>query len=325
MSHNQPGPYGQPQQPGPYGGQPQQPNPYGQQPQQPNPYGQPAPQPGYGYPQQAPQGVPQQGYGYPQQPGMPPQPNQYGQQPPTPPYGGPMQPMQPPAKKKTGLIVVAAIVGLAVVGGGAYALMGSKGGSADISADTKGYKLVAPASVAEFKKDGKSSAEEFSAKDKAELTAAGMKNPTQVAQDYKAGDGANPLTAKALSFKGYYGEVSDPEKLVDAYFALAEKSAAEEDEKVSADFVGSPQAMNPAGFKGAVMKCQEIKITPKESSQPGMPKDMTMPVCLWSDYSTLGFVSAADVAAVMGGTKGYTLEQTAEYTAKLYSTARVKK
>ncbi|MFG2558250.1 RDD family protein [Streptomyces sp. NPDC048496] len=33
-----------------------------------NPYGQ---QPGYGYPQQAPQGVPQQGYGYPQQPGQP--------------------------------------------------------------------------------------------------------------------------------------------------------------------------------------------------------------------------------------------------------------
>lgn len=43
-------------------------NPYGQQPGQP-PQGQ---QPGYGYPQQAPQGVPQQGYGYPQQqPGQP--------------------------------------------------------------------------------------------------------------------------------------------------------------------------------------------------------------------------------------------------------------
>ncbi|MEV6650426.1 RDD family protein [Streptomyces sp. NPDC051219] len=44
-------------------------NPYGQQPPQgqPNPYGQQQGQPGYGYPQQAPQGVPpQQGYGYPQ-------------------------------------------------------------------------------------------------------------------------------------------------------------------------------------------------------------------------------------------------------------------
>ncbi|MFD4272709.1 RDD family protein [Streptomyces cyaneofuscatus] len=61
-------------------------NPYGQQPGQP-PQGPPQGQPGYGYPQQAPQGVPQQGYGYPQQqPGYPPQtgyPPQPGQ-----PYGG---------------------------------------------------------------------------------------------------------------------------------------------------------------------------------------------------------------------------------------------
>lgn len=61
-------------------------NPYGQQPGQP-PQGPPQGQPGYGYPQQAPQGVPQQGYGYPQQqPGYPQQPGQ--------PYGGgyPQQP-----------------------------------------------------------------------------------------------------------------------------------------------------------------------------------------------------------------------------------------
>ncbi|MFC9247315.1 RDD family protein [Streptomyces sp. NPDC057136] len=45
-------------------------NPYGQQPGQPPQ--QPQGQPGYGYPQQAPQGVPQQGYGYPQQPGQQP-------------------------------------------------------------------------------------------------------------------------------------------------------------------------------------------------------------------------------------------------------------
>ncbi|MEV7295202.1 RDD family protein [Streptomyces microflavus] len=62
-------------------------NPYGQQPGQP-PQGPPQGQPGYGYPQQAPQGVPQQGYGYPQQqPGYPQQPPGYPQQPGQP-YGG---------------------------------------------------------------------------------------------------------------------------------------------------------------------------------------------------------------------------------------------
>lgn len=44
-------------------GDPNPNNPYGQQPGQP-----PQGQPGYGYPQQAPQGVPQQGYGYPSAP-----------------------------------------------------------------------------------------------------------------------------------------------------------------------------------------------------------------------------------------------------------------
>lgn len=68
-------------------------NPYGQQPGQP-PQGPPQGQPGYGYPQQAPQGVPPQGYGYPQQPGYSQQPG-YPQQPGQP-YGGgyPQQPGQ---------------------------------------------------------------------------------------------------------------------------------------------------------------------------------------------------------------------------------------
>lgn len=69
-------------------------NPYGQQPGQP-PQGPPQGQPGYGYPQQAPQGVPQQGYGYPQQqPGYPQQQPGYPQQQPGQPYGGgyPQQP-----------------------------------------------------------------------------------------------------------------------------------------------------------------------------------------------------------------------------------------
>ncbi|MCB5164364.1 hypothetical protein LG634_05880 [Streptomyces bambusae] len=323
MSYNQPGPYGgQPQQPGPYGGQPPQPNPYGGQPQ-PNPYGQPAPQPGYGYPQQAPQGVPPQGYGYPQQPGMPPQPNPYGQQPPTPPYGGPVPPMQPPAKKKKGLIVVAAVVGLAIVGGGAFFLM-NKSGNGDVSDATKGYKLVPPAAVAEFKKD-KDKNGEISDKDKKEMAAAGMKDPVEVGAEYKSGDAANPMAAKSLSFKGYYGEVEDPAKLIDAYFAMARKSAAEDTKDGEAEFLGSPKAMTPAGFSGALMKCQEVKFTFKGSTSNPLAKGMTMPVCVWSDYSTVGFVSAADLAAVMASGKGYSLEQTSDYAAKLYNTARVKK
>jgi hypothetical protein len=339
MSYNQPGPYGgPPQQPGPYG-QPGQPNPYGQPGQpQPGPYGgQPAPQPGYGYPQQAPQGVPPQGYGYPQQPGQPPQPNPYGQPPapPQPPYGAPgPQPVplygtEPPAKpKKTGLIVAAALAGLAVVGVGAYMILSGNGpgGGSDISEATKGYKLVPPAAVAEFKK-GKDKPDAFTAKDKAEIEAAGVKNPEKVNQDYEAGGGAsNPLAGKGLSFNGYFGEVSDPEKAVDALFMMAKADAAKDQKNGTAEFVGSPKSIKPAGFDGAVLKCQEIKFTSKEqSSEIPTPKTMVFPVCIWGDYSTVAMTSAIDLGALFTGKPGYTLDQTAEYAATLYNTARVKK
>ncbi|MFF3211069.1 hypothetical protein ACFYYB_10440 [Streptomyces sp. NPDC002886] len=320
MSYNQPGPYGgqQPQQPGPYGQQPQQPNPYGGQ--QPGPYGQ---QPGYGYPQQAPQGVPQQGYpqqpqqqpGFPQQQQQPP----YGGYPQQPPYGG----GTPPKKSKAG-VIIAVVLAVAVIGGAGWYFTQGGGSSASISADTKGYKLVAPAAVDEYKKNPKSSKEEFSDKDRKEVEAVGVKNPTQVSESYQSGDPKNPLAAKALNFQGVYGEIADPEKAVDAYFAMAKANSMKDDKDGEAELVGSPKVMNPAGFKGAVMKCQELKMTPKKSADNPLTKPFTIPVCIWGDYSTLSVVSMADFASVMGGTQGFTLEQTAGYTAKLYNTSRTK-
>ncbi|MFE6846206.1 hypothetical protein [Streptomyces sp. NPDC057686] len=307
MSYNQPGPYGQ---------QPQQPGPYGQQPPPPGPYGQPAPQPGYGYPQQPgvpPQGYPQQpppqqqpGYGYPQQP----------------PYGG-MPPQQPPKKSKAGVIIAVVVAVAVIAGAGWYFTQGGGAGGA-IAADTKGYKLVAPASVDDFKKDPKHADKEFSDKDKKEAEGVGVQNPTQVEMDYKAGDPSNPLTTKALNFSGVYGEIADPEKAVDAYFALAKETSNKKDSKMTVELVGSPKTMSPAAFKGAVMKCQEAKFTAKDATTKG-PKQFTLPICIWGDYSTLSMVSATDATSVLAGKPGYTLEQTAELAAKLYNTARVKK
>ncbi|MFI8386019.1 hypothetical protein [Streptomyces sp. NPDC085540] len=311
MSHNQPGPYGQqPQQPGPYGQQPPPPGPYGQPAPQPNPYGQPA--------------APQPGYGYPQQPGVPPQ--GYPQQPPTPAYGYPQQQApyggQPPKKSKAGMII-GAVVALAVIaGGGWYFLGGGAGGS--VSDDTKGYKLVAPESVDDFKKDPKYKEKSFTDEDKKEAEAVGIKNPTKVGMGYEtAKDPSNPLAGKLLNFSGLYGEVADPEKTVDGYFATAKLEAAKSDSKRSVELIGSPKTMSPAGFKGAVMKCQEAKFISKDTTIKG-PKEFTLPICIWSDFSTVGTVTSMEVASLLSGKSGYTLEQTAELTAKLYNTSRVK-
>ncbi|WP_330330387.1 hypothetical protein OHS33_12035 [Streptomyces sp. NBC_00536] len=326
MSYNQPGPYGgqQPQQPGPYGAQP---GPYGQQP--------PPQQPGYGYPQQQPgyqqPGYPQQppppqapGYGYPQQPGVPPQ--GYPQQQPGYQQPGYPQPgyTQPPKKSKTGVIILSVVVAIAVIGGAGYYFTQGGGSGGSISADTKGYKLVPPETVNDFKKDPTYTEKPFSDKDKQEAEAAGIKNATQVGMAYQSGDPKNPLLTKGLSFKGVYGDIADPEKTVDGYFAMVKMNTTKDPKSSEVELVGSPKTMSPAGFKGAVLKCQEAKFTSKDAAASKGPKGGTLPICIWGDYSTLSVVSASDVASLLAGKPGFTLEQTADLAAKLYNTARVK-
>ncbi|MFJ4921941.1 hypothetical protein [Streptomyces sp. NPDC088725] len=348
MSSNQPGPYGdQPPQPGPYGHQPP-PGPYGQ----PGPYGgqppQGQPQPGYGFPQQPPQGYPQQQpqqpgpYGYPGQPGphgpgrpgqpgpygQPGQANPYGQQPP---YGGGQFPPPPgPAtKKKTGLIIAAVVVALAVIGGGAYLLTT---GAGDSIADDGPHKLTTPAAVidGQYKKnDAKGGSRFMTDEDLKDAESWGVKGAQDVGATYTAGDGSNPLAQKYLTFGGVYGRIDDPEKTVDAMFAyLAEKtaeSAKEDGGEAAGALAGSPEAFEPAGLDGAVLKCQAMKVPndqPAAGDTPAGPEELAVSICVWGDHSTLGFNVPVDTADLMAGKDP--LEDGAATTAKLRNDVRVK-
>ncbi|MFD9463468.1 hypothetical protein [Streptomyces sp. NPDC060027] len=318
MSYNQPGPYGgQPQQPGPHG----QPGPYGQQPQ--------APQPGYGYPQQAPPAQP--GYGYPPQApqgAQPPTPP-YGQQPAygqQPPYGTvPMPPEPSGGKKKTGLIIGAVAVVAAIAVGGYLLFAGNSSGS-DV-ADDGAHKLTTPAKVlgGEYKKSTNSSDSGGMTKnDLKDAEGWGVKNPKDVSAAYQSGDESNPLSMKQLSFGGVWGTIDDPEATVDSMFAEMKKNQQKEGTK-DGELVGSPKAYSPSALDGAVLKCQEVKIK-NDSSDTGAsagPGEFTMPVCIWGDHSTLGFVMPIDYASMMAG-KGSTPEAAAEIAAKLRKDVRVK-
>ncbi|WP_326694901.1 MULTISPECIES: hypothetical protein [unclassified Streptomyces] len=338
MSYNQPGPYGQqPQQPGPYGQQqPQQPGPYGQpaQPQQQpaNPYGQPAgqPQPGYGYPQQPPQGVPPQpGYGYPQQ--QPGQPNPYGQQPQQPPYGqqpgyGQMPPPPQGPKKKTGLIVGAVVVAVAVIGGGVFLLTSKGGGSSDVADSTKGYKLVAPASIGEYQKKSGSDDSSWGADGKQKAEGIGIKDPSKVGASYTTGTG---LTEKDLNFSGLWGTIDDPEKAIDGAFAMSQAGISKSSsDGVKVELEDSPQKVTPPGFSGALMKCQNAKVTNTSTDDTSgaaaqVPKTFVLPICVWADYSTLGIVQNTDVSLILTK-KTLPMDDAAAIAAKVYNAARVK-
>ncbi|WP_156721797.1 flagellar basal body-associated FliL family protein [Streptomyces apocyni] len=346
MSHNQPGPYGgQPQQPGPYG----QPGAHGQQPQAPQPgygYPQQQPQPGYGYPQQAPQGgVPQQdpygqqqgGYSQPQQPGpaygqqapygQQPYGQQapYGQAPPPPPAGG-------GSGKKTGLII-GAVVALAAIGGGVWYFMSGSEGNGAVADDTKGYKVIVPDKIGEFEKQTGNADKPVGSEEKAEAEAVGITNPREAEGTYakdkvaKPTNAADALKGTQLNFNGLWGDVSDPEKALDSYFS---KERLEEKQKKSSggmkvELVGDLKEVKPSGFEGALMKCQDVKMTNTSgNSKPGMPETIETPICAWADYSTVGSVQGVKMASILSGSTGYTQSELADLTAEVYKAVREK-
>ncbi|MFD3465231.1 hypothetical protein ACFWWM_02455 [Streptomyces sp. NPDC058682] len=316
MSYNQPGPYGQqPQQPGPYGQQPPPPpGPYGQPAPQPNPYGQPA--------------APQPGYGYPQQPGVPPQ--GYPQQPPTPAYGYPQQQApyggQPPKKSKAG-VIIGAVVAVALIAGGGWYFLGGGGTDGDVSADTKGYKLAYPAAVDSYQKapdaSGAPSADAPVTGDgKTRAEALGVQNPHNATAKYQIG--TDPK-GKQLAANGLWGDIADPEKAVDGYYAgIGQNNKDTEKLGFKYELVGTPKEFTPAGFKGAVMKCANVKMISTKPGTGKTPKDVEVPSCAWGDHSTLVGVNAADPAAVMLGGSSGTLDEVAALAAKLYNTSRTK-
>ncbi len=315
MSYNQPGPYGgQPQ-------QPSQPGPYGQQggypQQQPQPgYGypqQPPQQPGYGYPQQgAPQDAygQQQGYSQPQQPGPYGQQPQagYGQVPPPPPVGG--------GGKKVG-IIIGAVVALAAIGGGVWYFMG--GGSSGV-ADDGPHKLTTPETVLSEYKKGDSSSGGMTDSDMKDAAKWGVTDPKDVSAEYEVKNEENPLAGKMLQFGGVYGEIEDPEKVVDKVLAEVEKGMKESsgsDGEVST--VGEPTSTTR---DGALFKCQEVKSTNPEPAA-GEPASVNLTYCVWGDKSTVGFVMPIDMASMLLG-KGGSKDAALDITAKLRKEVRVK-
>lgn len=333
MSYNQPppNPYGQQPQGGGYG-QPQQPpqgggygQPQPQQPPQQGGYGQPQPgygqqQPGYGYPQQAPPAQAPYGQVPPQQPAYGQQPP-YGQPPQQPGYGYPQQPPQG-GGKRTGLII-GVVVALVAVGAGVFFITkGSGGNGSALKDDGKKYKLITPDTVAtDYKKndDAASGSDDgFDDSDVAKMKALGVTDPTKVTAGYMKG---SQLTGSMLQFSGVYGTVKDPQKVVDGMFAELRQQATQDksSDGSKTELIGGAQTVHPAGAEDAVMECQQAKSTDGSSG-----KSFTTTICLWADYSTVGYVLPVDLAQIIsGGGKSTSVADAADLTAKVRKDVRV--
>ncbi|WP_326599058.1 hypothetical protein [Streptomyces sp. NBC_01803] len=289
MSYNQPGPYGQQPPQGPPG----QPGPYGAPPPQgpPPPPGGPAPY-GQGGAPGAP-GAP--GYGYPQQPGQQPgpygqpqAPGPYGQQPPgapgqfpgQPPYG--QAPPPPPAKggKRTAIIAIAVVAGLAVIGAGAFFLIGGDEEGGGPSADDPRYSLAMPDTTGEFTLVPGAEDEFFTEED---LEAAGVSGMEQDTASYMNTDPDAQVPEPGtivLQTGGAWGEVRDPEAAVDGLFATVGEG--DSGEEFEGELIGEPTDFSD---DGAIIKCQTAQGTEPD---PDFGYPLEAAICVWGDYSTLG-------------------------------------
>jgi hypothetical protein len=233
---------------------------------------------------------------------------------------------QPPAPggggKKTGLIIGAVAV-VAAIGVGAYFVIGGGGGAGALEDDGP-HKLATPAKVLgeynRITKDGQTVGDD-SVK---ELDKSGVKDAKSVLATYYNVDptkydpsdpssDAEMATAKRVSYFGVYGEVSDPEASLDAFFANFKKSAEKDSSSSSGsktEVLGEPEE---ADLDGAVMKCQALK-----GQNVMTKKEQTNWFCAWADYSTIAVVSSGTAA-------GDTSKDTAiDITTKLRPEIRVK-
>ncbi len=111
--------------------------------------------------------------------------------------------------------------------------------------------------------------------------------------------GTAAAATKVLNFEGFWGEIADPARVVNDAFNDVEKDAKSGSGEVSIELVGSAETAEPEGFDGAVMKCQDLKVTNKngDGSVAKGPQHFILAVCVWADYSTAGITTTADKRA----------------------------
>ncbi|MEU7042937.1 hypothetical protein AB0A77_17985 [Streptomyces varsoviensis] len=229
-------------------------------------------------------------------------------------------------KGRTAALVAGAVVVVAAIVGGIVLLSGGDGeaeSSASATADSgkkseekdkkdgkdekeaeeytgKRYRLTAPETMAgDLKKESGSDAAPtagfLSAFEKL-----GVAKARGVGATYQGGKN---LGSKWLKFTGLYGEVSDPEKTVDRYFAYRASSAAKSvasGQSLKEEMSGGPTRLSPAGLDDdAVLKCQNVTYTSDKDIAAGR-KGTIMPNCVWADHSTVGLLVHSHTASMLG-------------------------
>jgi hypothetical protein len=226
--------------------------------------------------------------------------------------------MRPGAGKKRKGLIGGAVAALVLIAVGGYFLMDSRKTGSTL-ADDGPHKLITPETVlgtyAKEPSSGGSLRDDM--KDAAKW---GVTNPQRVGADYEPKDESDGDAVSRLMVGGAHGSIKNPEKTLDAFFSDM-KSKAESD-PASMQLIGSPEKFEPAGAKGAVVKCQQGRGSAGAGGEAGgMTEEFIITFCAWSDHSTFGMVIPVGTSLTADAVP---LNQAAALTGKLRQDVRVR-
>ena len=148
------------------------------------------------------------------------------------------------------------------------------GAGGDISADTKGYKLVAPESVDDYQKARTPQVQRPTppTQDKKEAEASASRTRTAGMANTRPAT-REPLAGKHLDVQRALRRDRRPGEGRRRLLRRHRPEEREPRRQVQVQLVGTPKEITPAGFKGAVMKCPDIKmISTKPTRRPRRPR-----------------------------------------------------
>ena len=213
------------------------------------------------------------------------------------------------------------MVALAVIGGGAYFLLGGGGGNGDVSADTKGYKLDPGDAVDDYKKAGGDHVERPCPTRRRRRPRRSASRTRQQVGDASTSPGAaEPIRSRArsLSLNGAVGRDRRPREGARRLLRGHHEERRQGREDVKVELVGSPQAVTPAGFEGALMKCQNVKLKHEQGLRPAKgPRRSRSRSASGPTTAPSAVVNAVDAAQIVHQAARHRPGQVAELAAKL--------
>ncbi|KUH39995.1 MULTISPECIES: hypothetical protein [Streptomyces] len=234
------------------------------------------------------------------------------------------------AVRRPRVLTVAGAAALAVLAG--FLLHTATSGEAE--ADTRGHRLAPPDRVGDYRAErvfrdtyvGRIRCSDQPSDTDCELYATEVRGigitPGDADRIARGAVGSGALyrqgepdakDASYMSFRGLQGRVADPGAAVGRMFRSLRAN-----EHYSFRFGawdGPPRSFPLPGFEGAVMTCRRAVTVKETATDPAHRRTEEEVYCVWADHSTVAFVNRP----------GGSLTETADLTAELYRTARVRR